>query len=316
MSERPSILIYHPEVDEIWAGLRDAEIGADFLFASTYAQAVAQSAQAEVLVALDPEITEELVAGSRLRWIQALTSGMERVLGFPGLRAGVMLTSMRGAHGPQVSELAFLLMLSVARRFPAMVGNQHAHRWDHWRQPPLFSRTVTIVGVGAIAAAFAPRCKAFEMKVLGVDDRLTEAPFVDRIFPPERLHEALAGADFVVLLVPHVPATHHLIDAAALAAMQPHAYLINVARGAIVDEPALIAALQNGTIAGAGLDVFATEPLPAESPLWDMENVVITPHVGGNSTTYIQQLGETLEHNLRAYVEHRYGDLRNRIEHP
>ena len=314
MTQRPSILIYHPEVDEIWAGLRNAGIDAEFLFAPTYARAVALAPQAEILVALDPEITEELVAGPRLRWIQALTSGMERVLGFPGLGPGVMLTSMRGAHGPQVSELAFLLMLSVARRFPAMVANQHAHKWDHWRQPPLYSRTVTIVGVGAIAAAFAPRCRAFEMTVIGVDDRLTEAPFVDRIYPPQQLHEALARADFVVLLVPHVPATHHLIDAAALAAMPRRAYLINVARGAIVDEPALVAALQAGTIAGAGLDVFATEPLPADSPLWDMNNVVITPHVGGNSTTYIQQLGETLAHNLRAYVDHRYEDLRNRVE--
>jgi phosphoglycerate dehydrogenase-like enzyme len=314
MTERPAILIYHPEVDEIWDGLRDAGIDAEFLFAATYEQALAQAARADVLVALDPEITEELVTGPRLRWIQALTSGMERVLGFPGLASDVMLTSMRGAHGPQVSELAFLLMLSVARRFPAMVDNQRRHRWEHWRQPPLYRQTVTIVGVGAIAAAFAPRCKAFEMNVIGVDDRLTEAPFVDRIYPPEELHAALARADFVVLLVPHVAATHHLIDARALAAMQRHAYLINVARGAIVDESALISALQNGSIAGAGLDVFATEPLPPDSPLWAMDHVVITPHVGGNSTTYIQQLGETLEYNLRAFVEHRNGDLRNRIE--
>jgi phosphoglycerate dehydrogenase-like enzyme len=236
------------------------------------------------------------------------------VLTFPGVGKGVMLTSMRGAHGPQVSELAFLLMLAVSRRFPAMVDNQRRRTWDHWRQPPLYKRTVAIIGVGAIASAFAPRCKAFEMNVIGVDDRVTEAAFVDRIYPPAQLHVALAAADFVVLLVPHVPSTHHLIDAPALAAMQPQAYLINVARGAVVDEPALIAALQNGTIAGAGLDVFASEPLPPESPLWTMENVAITPHVGGNSTTYIQQMNETLVHNLRAYVENRHGDLRNRIE--
>jgi D-2-hydroxyacid dehydrogenase (NADP+) len=314
VSERPAILIYHPEVDEIWAGLRDAGIDAEFLFAATHEQALAQAPRANVLVALDPEITEDLVTGPRLRWIQALTSGMERVLGFSGLAPDVILTSMRGAHGPQVSELAFLLMLSVARRFPAMLDNQRRHAWEHWRQPPLYCKTVAIVGVGAIASALAPRCKAFEMNVIGVDDRLTEAPFIDRIYPPEQLHAALGAADFVVLLVPHVPATYHLIDERALAAMQRHAYLINVARGAIVDEPALISALRDGIIAGAGLDVFASEPLPAENPLWAMDNVVITPHVGGNSTTYIQQLGETLEYNLRAFVEHRDAELRNRIE--
>ena len=311
---RPVILIYHPEVAEIWTGVRDANIDAEFLLAATLEEARAESARADALVALDPEITEDLVTGPHLRWVQALTSGMERVLTFPGVGKGVMLTSMRGAHGPQVSELAFLLMLSVARRFPAMVDNQRRRTWDHWRQPPLYKRTVAIIGVGAIASAFAPRCKAFEMNVIGVDDRVTEAAFVDRIYPPAQLHVALAAADFVVLLVPHVPSTHHLIDAPALAAMQPQAYLINVARGAVVDEPALIAALQNGTIAGAGLDVFASEPLPPESPLWTMENVAITPHVGGNSTTYIQQMNETLVHNLRAYVENRHGDLRNRIE--
>ena len=115
-------------------------------------------------------------------------------------------------------------------------------------------------------------------------------------------------------LLPSTPATDGLLCARTCARLAPGAYLINVARGAIVDETALIAALQNGTIAGAGLDVFATEPLPAESPLWTLDNVVITPHVGGNSTTYIRQLGETLEHNLRAFAEQRYGDLRNRIE--
>jgi phosphoglycerate dehydrogenase-like enzyme len=311
---RPVILIYHPEVAEIWTGVRDANIDAEFLLAATLEEARAESARADALVALDPEITEDLVTGPHLRWVQALTSGMERVLTFPGVGKGVMLTSMRGAHGPQVSELAFLLMLAVSRRFPAMVDNQRRRTWDHWRQPPLYKRTVAIIGVGAIASAFAPRCKAFEMNVIGVDDRVTEAAFVDRIYPPAQLHVALAAADFVVLLVPHVPSTHHLIDAPALAAMQPQAYLINVARGAVVDEPALIAALQNGTIAGAGLDVFASEPLPPESPLWTMENVAITPHVGGNSTTYIQQMNETLVHNLRAYVENRLGDLRNRIE--
>ena len=311
---RPVILIYHPEVAEIWTGVRDANIDAEFLLAATLEEARAESARADALVALDPEITEDLVTGPHLRWVQALTSGMERVLTFPGVGKGVMLTSMRGAHGPQVSELAFLLMLAVSRRFPAMVDNQRRRTWDHWRQPPLYKRTVAIIGVGAIASAFAPRCKAFEMNVIGVDDRVTEAAFVDRIYPPAQLHVALAAADFVVLLVPHVPSTHHLIDAPALAAMQPQAYLINVARGAVVDEPALIAALQNGTIAGAGLDVFASEPLPPESPLWTMENVFLTPHVGGNSTTYIQQMNETLVHNLRAYVENRHGDLRNRIE--
>ncbi|HEY5341546.1 MAG TPA: D-2-hydroxyacid dehydrogenase [Candidatus Aquilonibacter sp.] len=314
MTRRPTILIYHEQVDEIWAGLRDAGIDAEFLFASNLAQARAQSSRADALVALDPEITEDLVSGPRLRWIQALTSGMERVLGMPGIADGVALTSMRGAHGPQVSELAFLLMLAVARRFPAMVDNQRRRVWDHWRQPPLYQRTVTIVGVGAIASALAPRCKAFEMTVIGVDDRASEAPHFDRIYPPGQLHEALAAADFVVLLVPHVPATHHLIDAPALAAMRPHAILINVARGAIVDEAALIDALQHGTIAGAGLDVFATEPLPPESPLWAMDNVTVTPHVGGNSTSYIQQMNGTLVHNLRAFVDGRDGDLRNRIE--
>jgi len=138
-------------------------------------------------------------------------------------------------------------------------------------------------------------------------------PDVDRMFRAAELHAALRTAAFVVVLVPYMPSTHHLIDAAALAALPREAFLVNVARGNVVDEAALTAALRSGTLAGAGLDVFGEEPLPASSPLWDVPNLIVTPHVGGNSTTYVQQMLETLAENTRAFLSGDIAALRNRV---
>jgi phosphoglycerate dehydrogenase-like enzyme len=312
MSERPAVLIYHPQGDEIGGSLVADVPEATVWIATTHEQALAHASQADAIFALDQDISREMIAAaSRLRWIQALTSGTDSLDGMAELNDDVIVTSMHGVHGPQVSELAILFMLALARRFPAMLENQRSHTWDHWRQVPLYQSTVTIVGMGAIGRELARRCKAFEMNVLGVDALPGNDPQVDRMFAADRLHEALHDADFVVLLVPHLPETHHLMNAAAFLAMRRSAYLVNVARGAIVDEAALLDALERGVIAGAGLDVFAEEPLPPQSPLWNANNVLITPHVGGDATTYVRQMRATLALNTRAFVENRREDFRN-----
>jgi D-2-hydroxyacid dehydrogenase (NADP+) len=315
MSDRPAVLIYHPQGDEIAGSLLADVPEAAVLVATEHETALAYAPQADAIFALDQDISRELlVRAERLRWVQALTSGTDSLAGMPELREDVLLTSMHGVHGPQVSELAMLFMLALARRFPAMLENQRTHTWDHWRQVPLLHATVVIVGMGAIGRELARRCKAFDMTVFGVDALAVSDPHADRIFGAAQLHDALRLADFVVLLVPLVPETHHLIDAAALAVMQPAAYLINVARGAIVDEAALRDALERGVIAGAGLDVFAEEPLSPGNPIWDARNVLITPHVGGDATTYIRQMRATLAHNARAFVAKRSGDFRNVVQ--
>ena len=257
----------------------------------------------DVLIARNDEVFEGFVqAMPRLRWIQALTTGTDRIEAIPDLPADVIVTAARGFHGPQMSELAFLLMLSLSRDYPAVAANQKQHRWVRWPQKLLLGKTVVLVGVGAVGAELAKRCHAFGMQVIGVDSVRKSAPGVEAMHTPDRLTELAAEADFLIVLVPFTAETHHLVDARVLAAMKPSGILINISRGQVMDEAALIRALAAKQIAGAGLDVFQTEPLPADSPLWDLPNVMITPHVGGMSDIYAEQVLPILIDNIAAYA--------------
>jgi len=270
---------------------------------------------AEVLVAKAQDINPALVARMPgLRWIQALTTGVDPLYTL-ALPAAVTVTSARGIHGPQMAELALLGMLSLYRDFPRMLANQRTRAWRRWPQRLLHGKTVVIVGVGAISEQLAVRSRAFGMRVAGVSGR-TRVDGFDELFPRERLHAAAAQADFLVLVTPYTPATHHLIDAGVLAAMRPTSYLLNIARGKVVDEAALIEALRARRIAGAALDVFATEPLPADSPLWEMDNVIVTPHIGGMSDIYAEQILPVLLHNLGRFLAGDFAAMHNLVSFP
>jgi len=249
----------------------------------------------------------------RLRWVQALTTGVDHLLGLPSLRPEMLVTNARGIHGPQMSEMAFLHMISLLRDFPGMLANQRARRWERWPQRLLLGKTAVLLGIGAISEELALRCKAFAMRVVGVSDARTEAPGFDAVLPRARLREAAAEADALVVMVPLTDGTRRMVDRGVLEAMKPSAILINLARGPVVDEVALVEALRAGRIAGAGLDVFEVEPLPPESPLWDMPNVIVTPRVGGMSDVYAQQALPLLEENIRAFLSGDATRLRNLV---
>jgi D-2-hydroxyacid dehydrogenase (NADP+) len=270
------------------------------------AEALANCADAEVLIIRTDEIFAELVDRMpKLKLIQALTTGTDHIQALPNLPKQVVLAAARGFHGPQMSELAFIFMLHFTRDFRDLFTTQAAHRWNRVEQSLLVDRTAVIVGVGSIAEDLAQKCKAFGMRTVGVSDGRKDAPDFDAILPRVKLTEAAAQADFLIVLIPHTPETTNLINESVFNAMKPSGVLINIARGGVVDEDALIAALRAGTIRGAGLDVFKVEPLPKESPLWDMPNVFITSHVGGMSDTYGEQVLPLLTENLRAFVEGR-----------
>lgn len=272
--------------------------------AADAAAALASCADADILIVRTDEIFAELIeAMPKLRLIQALTTGTDHIEALPNLPPHVVLAAARGFHGAQMSELAFIYMLHFMRDFRDLFATQAAHRWNRVEQRLLEGRTAVIVGVGAIAEELAKRCRVFGMKVVGVSDGRREAPHFDAILPRARLPEAAGLADFLIVLVPHSRDTDKLIDASVFAAMKPDGVLINIARGGVVDEDALIAALRAGTIRGAGLDVFRTEPLPPDSPLWDMPNVFFTSHIGGMSDTYGEQVMPLLIDNLRAFIE-------------
>jgi phosphoglycerate dehydrogenase-like enzyme len=272
---------------------------------------------ATVLFAFAPWITDEmLAAASRLEWLQALTTGVDNLWPLPALKPDTLITNARGVHGPQMSELAFLYMLALSRNWRGLQHNQAAAVWDRQPQRLLWRRTLVVVGLGVIAEDLARRANAFDMRVVGVSATPREVAGFDAVVSRDGLGTAVAEADFVVVLAPYSPATHHLIDAAVLGAMRPDAYLINLARGGVVDEAALLAALDAGAIAGAGLDVFATEPLPANSPWWTHPKVLLTPHLGGMSDVYEAQVMPILEHNIQAFLTGQPDDMMNRVARP
>jgi phosphoglycerate dehydrogenase-like enzyme len=313
----PAILIIERDYPEDLPFYRDA-IHAEFpdlpvAIAANKAEALAQVAGVTAIMAKDQHVPAELIPLlPQLEWVQALTTGVDNLMAM-SVPASVTITSARGVHRPQMSELAMLFMLALARDFPRMLNNQQQAHWQRWPQPLLIHKRIGIVGIGTISEALATRCKAFGMHVTGISDSRQDAPDFDRVAPRSELTTIAAQVDFLVVLAPYTPQTHHMINAEVLAALPRSAFLINIARGKVVDEAALINALQNGTIAGAGLDVFDKEPLSTDSPLWTMPNVIITPHIGGLGDHYAQQLLPLMLTNLRRYLAGESSKMENRV---
>ena len=294
-----------------WRDVLAAFPGLTCHMARSSAELVPLAGNATAILGKAHAISAELVAAApKLRWIQALTTGIDHLLTID-LPKDVVVTTARGIHGPQMSELAFMYMLGLTRNIRDFLANQAAHRWARRGQVLLVGKRVLIVGIGAISEALALRCRAFGMQVVGISDARAQAEGFDEVHKRAELRAQAALADYVVALVPYSPATHHMISAEVIGAMKPSAIFINIARGNVVDQAALIAALRDRRIAGAGLDVFAEEPLPADSPLWDLENVIITPRIGGMSDIYAQQLQPLVEENMRCFLAGRLEAMRN-----
>jgi D-2-hydroxyacid dehydrogenase (NADP+) len=310
---KADLLVLHPKADYFRDVLGPEFPIATFRVAHNEAEALQVCGGSNVIVAMAHGIPATVVDKmSKLHWIQALTTGTDHLLTL-NLPKDIIVTSGRGIHGPQMSEMAFLYMLSHFRDIRRLLRNQAQAKWETWPQRLLWGKTVVILGVGAISEQLALRCKAFDMCVIGVSSSRTEVAKFDEILPRERLHEAVAKADVFVVLIPYSPETHHIVDRKVLEAMKPNALLINIARGKVIDEPVLAEALAQRRIAGAGLDVFETEPLPSESPLWPMDNVIITPRVGGFSDVYVQQVMPIVRENLGIYLSGRLDKMRNLV---
>jgi phosphoglycerate dehydrogenase-like enzyme len=217
----------------------------------------------------------------KLRWIHSLSAGVENIL-FPALAASdVPLTNARGVFKRSLAEFAVLGMLYFAKSVPRLLELKKAHKWETFLVEWIPERNVAIVGLGEIGRECATLAKGLGAKILATRRRpelSASDPLVDKTFPLTGLHDMLREADYVIAAAPNTPETRHMISDAEFKAMKPNAVIINVGRGVVIDEAAMIRALQNKTIAGAALDVFEREPLPEDSPLWDMPNVLISPH--------------------------------------
>ncbi len=260
---------------------------------------------------------EWLAEAPKLAFVQSISAGMNQYDVAAFRKAGVRLASAQGVNAQAVAEHAIALILSITRQLHMARDHQHKKLWRGMigdpakREDELAGKTMLIVGMGGIGGKLARIAKAFDMHVIGTRrDPAKGTVGADEVFADNDLPKVLPRADIVVLTCPITPQTTNMINAAAFAAMKPGAMLINVARGAVVDEPALITALQSGRLASAGIDVTVEEPLSASSPLWTMPNVVITPHTGGETRAYEENVIDVLLDNL-ARLERGETALRN-----
>lgn len=276
--------------------------GYNFTVALTPEAISPQNCDADILIGFAPYLPDKLIAAMpRLKWIHALTTGVDNLLQSDAVSQDIVISNSNGFHGPQMAELAFLLMLSATRNYTHMADNQKARKWERWSQPLLMGKTACIVGLGAIAEELVVRCNAFGMHVTGVSDGRASMVGVAQIYNRSELTQAATDADFLIVLVPYSSSTHHIIDDAVLIALGPQSVLINIARGGCVDEAAVKNHLEAGTIKAAGMDVFQTEPLPADNPLWSTPGALITPHIGGMSDVYNEQVLPVIIENLKAW---------------
>ena len=316
-------LVIHPAVDDRRLALiRETAPELNAVNARDAAHAESEIADADGFFG---KLTPQLLAKStRLRWVQAPTASLEHYL-FPDLIAHpCQLSNMRGLYSDVIADQVLGYILCFARNFPRYFRQQLAHRWepaggeaarsDFLSGPGIVSDmdrahqhlgdcTLGIFGVGEIGSEIARRAHAFGMRILGVDPmKKTLAGLIPEIWPADRLPDLLAESDYVAIAAPHTPETNQLFKAPVFAQMKSTAYLINIGRGAIVNLNDLTDALRRHVIAGAALDVFEIEPLPKDHPLWDMENVIITPHVAGNSPRIAERHTATLIENIRCFI--------------
>src|SRR5580693_8060764 len=228
---------------------------------------------ADILLTFAPRLTDDVLrAGTRLKWVQALGTGVDNLIDRPVLRQDVIVTNVHGIHGPPVSEAAIASMLALARDIPRAIRAQDRREWARFPAQLLHNKTVGVFGIGAIAEELAPKCKAFGMRVVGVSSSPRDVASFDRMYSSADLAKAAVELDFLVLLTPLTDKTRNSVDAKVLAAMKPKSFLVNLARGGVVDEAALVDALKAKRLAGAALDVFNEEPLPPDHPFWEMNN--------------------------------------------
>ena len=286
------------------------------------AEEVEQALEEGVEVLYTFYLSADLSRAPDLKWVQLHSAGIDHLLDHPLMKSDIILTTTSGIHATPIAEYVFASILAFNRRVPQMLTYQSRRewpqgRWNLFARPELRDRTLGIIGYGSIGREVGRIARCFGMRVVatkrsmsqmrdvgyavqGLGDR--EGVLLDEAFPPDRLSEMLGLCDYVVVAVPLTPETRKLIGEAQLRAMKPSAYLVNISRGGTVDEGILLRALQEGWIAGAGLDVFEEEPLSSDSPLYELENVILSPHVAGFTLCYDERASDLFAENLRRYL--------------
>ena len=239
----------------------------------------------------------------KLRWAQALTAGVESWMALPDLPPHLTLTCARGTHRESMPENILGALLHLTKPYAAIVQDQQQHRWTRRMAMPLNGQTLGILGLGEIGQEVARLATALRMRVIGTKRRGASIPHVAEVFPPEHTDDVLAQSDFVLLLLPATPETENFINTERLAKMKPTAWLLNFGRGHLIADADLIAAVKQKTIAGAVLDVFRQEPLPADHPFWGTDGIIVLPHIGGGHPTRDKIVARLFVENLGRFLD-------------
>jgi phosphoglycerate dehydrogenase-like enzyme len=310
------ILIVHYHTFELWHApawirerLQQDFPGHQFIQLQNYDRVPEEIADSDVFIgwSLRPQ---QFVAARKLRWIHSPAAAVHQLM-FPELvRSNVLLTNSTGIHGPVVAEHAIAVLLAMAKRLPQAMQYQAQKTWSQdqlWNEQPrpreVAGATVAVIGMGGIGSEFATRARALGMKVLAVRENPAKGTGgADEVFSPAEVDNILPRADYVLLCTPVTPETTGIINAERLRRMKPDAYLINVGRGPLVDEAALLQALRERRIAGAALDVFNEEPLPSDSPFWLLDNLLITPHTAAVTERLWERHYRLIAENLKRFL--------------
>ncbi len=303
-SDKPLMLLWVTDPKAFRDGLEAAGLADRFEIAHVAPGAKAspqQLANAEVLLSFGvPPGT--LADMPRLRWLQSMTAGVDNWLARRDLKPDLPLTAARGTHRLQMPENILGALFHITKHYHQIALNQSQSKWVRSASSTLAGKTLGILGLGAIGVELARKAAALDMRVIGTKRRVEPVLFVDKVYPAESTDEVLAVSDFVVLLLPVTPQTENMFDRQRLAKMRKDAWLINFARGALIVDDDLIAAVKAKDIAGAVLDVFRTEPLPAEHPYWQAEGIVVLPHIGGVHPDRDKWVADLFVENVRRFL--------------
>jgi D-2-hydroxyacid dehydrogenase (NADP+) len=266
----------------------------------------------DIMIMFGIEIRDFMLSGApQLKWIQSLATGVDHFLRCPSLRPDVLITSGRGIHGPPMREQVIYMMMGVSRDVVRAVGDQKAHFWERRLWSTLHGKTAVIAGTGIVGSAIGEALKALGMHVIGVSRTPRQEAGFDEMIATDKLADAAARADYLINMLPASTDNLDIFDARIFAAMKPSAYYISAGRGQTVDEDALLAVLRERKIAGAALEVFKTEPLPPDSPFWDLPNVFILPHIGGYVVEYEDFVMPLVVENMRKFLAERTSEMQN-----
>lgn len=295
------VLVYHKVHDEDINYLNAKYTNYDFIVCTNKTEMERHIEDVDVLISF--RCTREMLRkAKKLKWFQALSAGVDNFPLNEIERRGIILTNGRGIHRIHMTEYALGVMVMLARNFHIMLRNQYKVKWDKKvYQGGIDGATLGILGLGSIGREIAKKAKFMGMNVLGVKSSISDVEYVDKVYLNDDMLEVFKISDYIINLLPSTQDTFKIIDKSYFNNMKKDACFISIGRGSTVNEEDMIQALQDGRIRAAALDVFFTEPLPEDSPLWKMENVIITPHICGESDRYIERALPIIENNLKAF---------------